>query len=410
MPKQPQSAEPPEPHLTQTATDAAAAINARIDLGKAIKDRDIGSRDALDLVQRDYFTWSEYNSTLLRKLFSNAKLSDEYSNSIGFISMGRSTLAEDLREFRGDVETKIRRLVSIRERLPLFEGPGGKPLKTAPAQSVDPRSVFVVHGRNTRLNAAMFAFLRSLDLRPLEWEHLISRTGQPNPYVGEILKVGFAEATAAVVLLTGDDEARLREPLRNPSDPPFESVLTPQARPNVLLEAGMALGLYESRTVIVQCGEVRSMSDILGRHILRLSNSPESRKDFAQRLTTATCAVSTAGSHWLTTGDFSVEVSDAGVHNSKQSQPSPGQPGAAGGLSENEERIVVILAEAGEAGHTKTRLATLTGLKPLIVGHLVGALEDRKIVRGHYNMLNKKIETPYSLTREGVALAIMLGA
>src|SRR6185369_8896119 len=47
----------------------------------------------------------------------------------------------------------------------------------------------------------------------------------------------FAKAAAVVVLLTADDEARLKKEFRKSSDAAFEKTLTGQARPNVLFEA-----------------------------------------------------------------------------------------------------------------------------------------------------------------------------
>ena len=57
------------------------------------------------------------------------------------------------------------------------------------------------------------------------------------------MKIGFSKAQAFLVLLTGDDEVRLIEDLRILTDPPYERKLTPQARPNVLYEAGYSHAL-----------------------------------------------------------------------------------------------------------------------------------------------------------------------
>ena len=104
--------------------------------------------------------------------------------------------------------------------------------------------------------------------------------------------------------MTPDDEARLREPYCGPNEPPDETALTPQPRPSVLLEAGMALGLFPNRTVIVELGCLRPVSDILGRHTIRMDNSSERRQELAQRLETAGCAVNRSGTDWHTAGDF----------------------------------------------------------------------------------------------------------
>jgi predicted nucleotide-binding protein len=111
----------------------------------------------------------------------------------------------------------------------------------------DLTKVFVVHGRNNPAKGAMYDFLKSLGLTPIEW----GETGDTNPYVGELVDDALAAAQAIVVLMTGDDEARLREQLRRASDDGYESEMTPQARANVLFEAGLALGRYPNQTILV---------------------------------------------------------------------------------------------------------------------------------------------------------------
>ncbi len=164
---------------------------------------------------------------------------------------------------------------------------------------VDQRNVFVVHGRNTNASSALRDFLRRIGLNPLEWSEIVAATGKGSPYVGEVLEQGFRMAQAIVVLMTGDDEARLRKPYRGSKEPKHEIELTPQPRPNVLIEAGMALGLNADRTIIIELGELRPASDLLGRHVIRLNDSPGKRKELAQRLNTAGCAVNLAGDDWL---------------------------------------------------------------------------------------------------------------
>jgi predicted nucleotide-binding protein len=151
---------------------------------------------------------------------------------------------------------------------------------TAPAP--DPTFVWVVHGRNLKARDGMFAFLRALDLRPLEWDQAVGLTGKGAPYVGEVLDRAFESAAVVVVLMTPDEIAYLRsEYAAHEQDPDTQPA--PQARPNVLFEAGMALGRHPDRTIIVEMGSVRPFSDIAGRHLVRLDGSPASRKALAQR-------------------------------------------------------------------------------------------------------------------------------
>lgn len=174
---------------------------------------------------------------------------------------------------------------------------------TSEVSGLDPRTVFVVHGRNEDARRAMFEFLRSLDLRPIEWEKAIELTGKASPYIGEVLDVAFNHARAVVVLMTPDEIAYL-QPRFGYDDNDPETQPAAQARPNVLFEAGMALGRNPDRTVLVELGEVRPFSDVAGRHAIRLSNDPAKRQDLANRLRTAGCPVDLVGSDWHTAGDF----------------------------------------------------------------------------------------------------------
>ena len=150
----------------------------------------------------------------------------------------------------------------------------------------DQRSVFVVHGRNEPLRQAMFDFLRSLDLRPIEWTRAVELTGEGSPYIGQVLDAAFAHAQAVVVLMTPDEVAYLQPRYGHGHDDP-EIQPAPQARPNVLFEAGMAMGRDPRRAILVEVGTVRPFSDVAGRHAVRLSNDVASRQALAQRLQTA---------------------------------------------------------------------------------------------------------------------------
>ena len=170
------------------------------------------------------------------------------------------------------------------------------------------RTIFVVFGRNDAAREALFTFLRSIELEPLEWNKAVQATGKTNPYIGEILDAAFSRAHAVLVLFTPDDEARLKESLRTQSDPPHETELTGQARPNVLFEAGMAMARDQNRTILVELGDVRPFSDIAGRYTIRLDNTPQRRHQLAQRLQAAGCPANIDGTDWYTSGDFKAAI------------------------------------------------------------------------------------------------------
>lgn len=175
---------------------------------------------------------------------------------------------------------------------------------TADESSNDQRAVFVVHGRNREAKKGLFAFLRSIGLKPIEWSQAVQMTGKGSPYVGEILEQAFSAAQAVVVLLTPDEIAYLRTEYADDDEDGGETEPSPQARPNVLFEAGMAFGRHPDRTILVELGSVRPFSDVAGRHFIRIRDDSESRKELAQRLQQAGCDVDTTGNDWLTAGEL----------------------------------------------------------------------------------------------------------
>jgi predicted nucleotide-binding protein len=167
------------------------------------------------------------------------------------------------------------------------------------------RSVFVVHGRNLKIRNAMFEFLSCIGLHPIHWTDATVAAGA-SPFISEILDQAFEGAKAIIVILTPDDEAKLKKPFIQPDDPSYEKRLYGQVRPNVLFEAGLAFGRKPNNTLLVQIGDVRPFSDIAGKYIIRLDNTMPKRKQLAKHLENAGCTVNLNNTEWLTAGDFSV--------------------------------------------------------------------------------------------------------
>jgi predicted nucleotide-binding protein len=164
--------------------------------------------------------------------------------------------------------------------------------------------VWVVYGRNDGIRKSLFEFLRSIGLQPIEWNSALASTRKGSPHIAEILDAGFNQAVATVVLFTPDDEAKLKYEFIKRSDPRFERNMTGQPRPNVLFEAGMAFGRHPEKTIIVQVGKIRPISDLSGRHITHVSDSFESRHQLIVKLRTVGCPVDDSGDEWRSAGDF----------------------------------------------------------------------------------------------------------
>jgi predicted nucleotide-binding protein len=193
-----------------------------------------------------------------------------------------------------------------------------KSKRAVKAQQRRGTTVFVVHGRDLVARDAVFTFVRSIGLQPLEWTQALRLTRKGSPYVGEILDAAFREAAAIVVLLTPDEEARLKPVFVSSGDPKHERQLSGQARPNVLFEAGMAFGRDPNSTVLVQLGDTRPFSDVGGRHVLHLSDNPASRQEFVTKLANAGCNVNTSGTDWLSAGDFQRPLTPASTRTRRK--------------------------------------------------------------------------------------------
>jgi len=183
-------------------------------------------------------------------------------------------------------------------------GGDGRRSGTAPAAPDRTRNVFVVHGRDEEVRSAMFALLRRLDLRPLEWEHLVQATGQAAPFLGDVVAHAPSQAQAALVLLTPDDVAKLHPQLLGETEPDHETRLTGQPRQNVLIELGMVLMAYPERTVIVEVGRLRHIADTAGRNVIRFDGSATAVGKIVERLKSAGCQVNDTGSDWRQTQPF----------------------------------------------------------------------------------------------------------
>jgi hypothetical protein len=101
--------------------------------------------------------------------------------------------------------------------------------------------------------------------------------------------------------MTPDEEVRLRDEF---VEEEVERIVSHQPRPNVLLEAGMALDKYRERTVIVELGRMRPVTDLGGIHTLRMNDTEEKREELAERLRDAQCNVQLEGTAWTTAGSF----------------------------------------------------------------------------------------------------------
>ena len=242
---------PEEPKLQVARVEARRSLDERIDFGQQMLDRQVNAAQGVDELKNDFRTWHDYNKRLLQRLFTTAALADEYV-PVMFTSGGSSDPQRRLQSVRYDIEHQKQKLISIANRLDLFDEPSGAGAAAGRTATM-PRgqTVFIVHGHD--------------DARKLEVAHFVERVTGQRPTilheqsnrgrtVIEKLEDHAAEAGFAVVLLTGDDIGGVDK-----------TSLRPRARQNVVLELGLFMGLLGRSGVVALCEQgVERPSDIDG--------------------------------------------------------------------------------------------------------------------------------------------------
>jgi predicted nucleotide-binding protein len=188
---------------------------------------------------------------------------------------------------RRDLRSELQVLASILQRLPDWaESERPEPERSAAMR--DTKVVMVVYGHDTEANEALFTWLQRIGLQPKEWSQLVGRTGSASPYIGQVLERAFEDAQAVVAFFTPDERVTA-----------MDGSMRRQARPNVFIEAGMALVTHPERTVLITLGHPDLPSDLAGRHYVQLTGVPGPLNEIASRLETAGCDVDRKGSRWL---------------------------------------------------------------------------------------------------------------
>ena len=272
------------PTLRVTAEAAVRELEEQIANGVALRPR--LSADSVDDAKRELLAWTTTAADVVEQVFTGRGYWAEFQHVQTPFDDGvirpRSPWGRGDRETIESVVARLdarlrvlRGLVERARRLGRFAAERGATASTGPKSERVNRTVFVVHGRDLAARAALSSFLRALKLEPLEWEQAVTLTGKGTPMIWEVVQAGIQHAGAVVVLLTGDDEARLGGHLL--ADRGAAEGLSPQPRPNVLLEMGMALMNARERTVLIRIGDLRRVTDIDGMHVLPFDNCPEHR-------------------------------------------------------------------------------------------------------------------------------------
>jgi len=240
------------PQLTVARDWLGAELNVRIFDARELLEREIHSEDDLQSARNDYYTWDEYNETLLQRSFTTSKPAEHYRGLVLAWDDADELLSTQEEHVRDDVQSKIRRLASLREQLPLFEDPPAMPARSEEPSVEVGITVFVVHGHSEAFKQQVARFLDAVtDLEPV----ILHEQANSGRTIIEKFEDHAGRAAFAVVLLTGDDDGGVRG----------SGERHPRARQNVVFELGFFIAvLGRSKVAVLYEEGVELPSDMSG--------------------------------------------------------------------------------------------------------------------------------------------------
>jgi hypothetical protein len=120
--KQTSLPDPKKPELVVPRQQLEGQLAERSERGRDLRGRAIHSEDDLKSARADYYTWDEFNKTLLRRSFSTETIAEEaYNPPVPLFGFGDTPLHQKVEFFNDDLDRRLRELDSIRGQLSLYE-------------------------------------------------------------------------------------------------------------------------------------------------------------------------------------------------------------------------------------------------------------------------------------------------
>ncbi|MBN2725047.1 MAG: nucleotide-binding protein [Deltaproteobacteria bacterium] len=245
--------------------EAREKLEERIKEGETIRNSKIPLYGINEKYQK-FYSWSDYNSELLERIFSDKKYMNEYNTKFLIPIYSNPSYEDKLNNFQGYVDNKIQKLKSILGRLDLIpESFSRKKISSLKSYS---NKVFVVHGHDGGAKANLEIFLRDIGMEPI----VLHRQADQGKTIIEKFEQ-YSDVGYAFILLTPDEVAYLvSEEKSEDKDRKKEK----RARPNVIFEYGFFVGrLGRERVCCLLKGGISLPSDVSGIIYKRFNESIE---------------------------------------------------------------------------------------------------------------------------------------
>jgi predicted nucleotide-binding protein len=237
---------------------AQEKLQARIEQGKLLRLKKIGSQQELDAEKKEYEKWDSFNKELLKRLFSSDELCNEYSRWVGssVMMMRERYFEEKLSDHHKEIDERIHRLDSIIGRLELI--PESVSIESSlvnkiePTAHLDKSKIFIVHGRDNEAKLEVARFIEQIGFTPIILHEQASGSKTIIEKIESYSDVGFG-----IVIYTPCDTGK------NKNDD--AATYQGRARQNVVFEHGFLIGkLGRSRVCSLVKGDLEKPNDISG--------------------------------------------------------------------------------------------------------------------------------------------------
>ena len=276
------------PKLRVSEKEARQKIEAQIEKGQQLRNQDIRLPSELEETRTESIKWSDYNKTLLLKLFDNTSIAasdyTDFDDVPWVVSMGEPTpFSDKLGRYQQGMISSINSLEGIRDRLELYDEPsetsqhtsGNKEVSDTPQPTVG-EEVFIVHGHDEAAKHVVARFVDGLDLKPI----ILDEQPDAGLTIIEKLEREARNVDFAIALLTPDDVGTLKDE----ADDQFK----PRARQNVILELGYFMGkLGRKKVCLLIKGELENPSDLDGILYASMDNPNEWQLKLAKEMKNA---------------------------------------------------------------------------------------------------------------------------
>jgi predicted nucleotide-binding protein len=227
---------PIEPtYLTKSREQFKAELQERIVLGEELSKRNIQTVQDFEKLKHDYSLWHDYNLELLKQSFNEPY--NEYRKSydqVGswggiFLGGGRTSPAQEVKEFNDKFNSKIDNLKKLVQKADLLKSVEVEPIiAIKDDQQLNKSQVFIVHGHDDAAKNKTARFIEKLGLKPIILHEQASGSMTVIEKIEAYSNVGFG-----IVIYTPCDIGAKKD--NNPD-------LKSRARQNVVFEHGFLIG------------------------------------------------------------------------------------------------------------------------------------------------------------------------